>query len=70
MENRNENTKHTENKWIGIVITQSVCILIILISLLLIKYFSADTFSSIKKWYENNICNDTDVNEVLLSDEI
>lgn len=67
MENKSEKSLSKDNKWIGIVITQSICILIILISLILMKYFWKDTFSSVKKWYEINICNDTDVNEVLLS---
>lgn len=65
MENKSEKTEPRKNMWIGIVITQSVFIAIILISLVLMKYFWKDTFNSVKKWYEINICNDTDVNEVL-----
>ncbi len=65
MENHNQKAVTKNNKWLGIVITQGVCVLIILISLLLMKYFWKDTFASIKNWYHINICNDTDVNEVL-----
>lgn len=65
MENKSEKTEPRKNMWIGIVITQSVFIAIILVSLVLMKYFWKDTFNSVKNWYEINICNDTDVNEVL-----
>ncbi len=67
MENQNETSVTQNNKWLGIVITQVVCVSIILLSLILMKYFWHDTFDSVKKWYEINICNDTDVNEVLQS---
>ena len=65
MENKDENTLSKDNKWTGIVITQGILVAIILISLVLMKYFWKDTFNSVKNWYFINICNDTDVNEVL-----
>lgn len=51
-------------KYGEIVIAQVVCVLIILIALLAVKYFFADTFSALRVFYEENICDETDVGEV------
>lgn len=49
----------------GIIITEAVVTLIILLSALTVKYFFKGTYSSLKAWYTENICAETDVNEVL-----
>lgn len=66
MENQNDKTTAKKNMWLGVVITQCICVAIILISLVIMKYFFSDTFGHIKEWYKINICNDTSVNEVLI----
>ncbi len=49
----------------GIIITEAILVLIILITLFTAKYFFKGTFEKIKDWYEINICADTDTNEVI-----
>ncbi len=68
MTEQNEQILKPSSKWLNIIITQIVCVSIILLALLIMKYFFKPTFNSVKEWYEINICNDTDINEVLLSD--
>lgn len=66
-----DETKNSKPKsgFFGIIITQSIVTLIILLSVLTVKYFFKSTYSSLKEWYNVNICAETDINEVL-DDEI
>ncbi len=52
-----------------LVIAQSVCVLVIILSIVTIKYFFKGTYKKLLNWYTENICVTTDINEVL-SDEI
>ena len=52
-----------------LIIAQTVCVLIIISSVLVIKYFFKGTYKHLAKWYTQNVCVDTDINEVL-EDEI
>ena len=47
------------------IITQMTVTLIILLSVLTVKYFFKGTYLSLKEWYSVNICAETDINEVL-----
>lgn len=49
----------------GMIITQMTVTLIILLSVLTVKYFFKGTYLSLKEWYSVNICAETDINEVL-----
>lgn len=63
-----ENTELTVTKremYSKIIIIEAVCVAIILLTVLTTKLFFKNTFSDIKKWYESNICIDTDINQVL-----
>ena len=53
----------------GIIITQITVTLIILLSVLAVKYFFKSTYKELKVWYDTNICAETDINEVL-DDEV
>lgn len=53
----------------GIIITQMTVTLIILLSVLAVKYFFKGTYKELKVWYDTNICAETDINEVL-DDEV
>lgn len=53
----------------GILITQMTVTLIILLSVLAVKYFFKSTYKELKVWYDTNICAETDINEVL-DDEV
>jgi len=51
-----------------VVIVQSVCVLVILLSIVIIKYFFKDTFAKIERFYIDNITDDTKISEVLESE--
>lgn len=68
METQENTLKEPRGRFTEIVITQCICVAIILISLLVTKYFFKGTYAEIKEWYNENICIGTDINEVLESD--
>ncbi len=50
------------------IIVQSVCVLIILSGVVVIKYFFKANFTKIEKFYIDNITADTKISEVLESE--
>lgn len=62
METKNETKK---NYFQNIVIAQCICILIILLSTFVVKTFFTKQYEELKQWYQENICAQTDINEVL-----
>ena len=61
-----EDTKEKKpNQLINIMITQAICIAAILLIIIGVKYFFKQTYSHLKVWYGQEICDDTDINEVL-----
>ncbi len=48
-----------------VLILQSVCIIIMLSAVLILKYFYKGEFSRVENFYKEYITSDTDVNEVL-----
>ncbi len=52
-----------------LIIAQSICVAIIILSILFTKYLFSGTFEKFSDWYNNNVTVTTDVNEVL-SNEI
>lgn len=67
MENE-EIIKNPFNCYFAILITQFITVLIIILSLLILKYFFKPTFKSINRFYEKNICQEVSIGEVI--DEI
>lgn len=49
----------------GIIITQVIVTAVILLTVLIVKYFFRGTYQDLKEWYTANICAETDVNEVM-----
>lgn len=47
------------------VITQAVCVALILLTILATKLFFKGTYNKAKIWYEKNICVDTTIESVL-----
>jgi len=47
------------------IITQCVCIAVILLTVFAVKLFFKDTYKKAKYWYEKNICVDTDIASVI-----
>ncbi len=52
-----------------LIIAQSICVLLIILSVAVTKYFFKGTYKKFVKWYDENVTVTTDVNEVL-SNEI
>lgn len=47
------------------VVVQSVCILIILLSVVVMKYFFKSAYNEVEKFYREEILSDTSISEVL-----
>lgn len=48
----------------NIIIAQAVCTVIILLSVLCVKYFYKGEYTRLKAWYNTEIATDTDIREV------
>ena len=57
--------KEPLNIWFKIIVTESICVGIIILGLFVIKYFFKNEFNTLTKWYEQSITVDTSINEVL-----
>lgn len=57
----------TEKKgmYINIIITEALCVAIVLASVLGIKYLFASDYKKLQKWYFTEITNDTEIQEVI-----
>lgn len=58
-------TKEQSGYFIKIIILQCIFTVIILSSVLVVKYFFKSTYTEFKEWYTDNIAVDTDIYEVL-----
>ena len=68
MSKNNESKNNSKNYISRITLTQCICMIIILLSIFTVKYFFKGTYNELKEWYKENICIDTDINEVLIPD--
>mgnify|MGYP006992207729 CR=1 FL=1 len=57
--------KNKSSQFANIIITQGICVLIILTSVVVIKYFFKSTYKELKSFYISCVCSDTDIKEVL-----
>ncbi|MBE6750003.1 MAG: hypothetical protein E7560_02445 [Ruminococcaceae bacterium] len=57
--------KNKNSQFANIIITQGICVLIILTSVVVIKYFFKSTYKKLESFYSAYICSDTDINEVI-----
>ena len=48
-----------------IVITQIICVVLLLAVVAITKYIFKDTYKELKVWYETYICDDTTVSEIM-----
>lgn len=53
------------NMYINIVITQFICVVLVLASVLVLKYCNKTEYKKVKVWYEREIIPTTSVSEVL-----
>ncbi len=69
MDNQENKQKTTSNCFNAIIITQCICVTVIIFALLGLKLCFKKDFSKAKNWYIQNICVDTDINEVLSEED-
>lgn len=50
-----------KNMYIPICITQAICMAVILIAILIIKFFFEGSYAKLQKWYQKNILDETTV---------
>lgn len=58
------NEKKTE-PFYGIIIVQCICVAVILLSVVTVKFFFKPTYQKVQKWYKENITVDTDIKQVI-----
>lgn len=63
MENTDISNKKRDN-YLNIIVVESVCVLIILLSVFVTKLLFKNVYQSVEDWYNKNICVDTDINQV------
>lgn len=62
MENQTEVTEiKPKNMYAQICITQAICIAIILIAVLVMKFFFNESFLKLQKWCENTVFEQTEI---------
>ena len=54
-----------DNMYINIIITQAICVILILLSVLTVKYFFKGEYKNFKEWYLEEITADTHIEEVI-----
>lgn len=67
MHENNEKTSFfvPHNNFHKIVIVQAICVLVLLMGIVLMRYCSKETFERIKEFYEQELLTETTVEEVL-----
>ena len=65
MENTENSKISLTHYYISIMITEGICVAILLLSVICMKYFFKSSFVQLKEFYINEICCDTEIDEVL-----
>ncbi len=63
MENETQEKK-PQNMFVAICITQIICVAVILIALLITKFFFENSYTKFQKWCVNNIFEETVISDV------
>lgn len=56
---------HKENMYVNIIITQAICVILIFLSVLTLKYLFKGEYKNFKGWYLEEITADTRIEEVI-----
>lgn len=56
--------KEYSSKFIEICIVQTICVAVLLIGVLIIKFFFGKSYAKFYKWYEVNILDETVISEI------
>ncbi len=54
-----------DNMYINVIITQAICVIVILLSVLTVKYLFKGEYKVFKEWYLEEITADTRIEEVI-----
>lgn len=65
--NTGENQNSKKDILLAVIITEVICIAIIFAGILLMKYFSANNFDSIRDFYSEHFKTETTVSDVIRS---
>ncbi len=57
--------EENQGVYLNVIITQALCMLVVLLSVITIKYLFKSEFKSLQKWYLEEFCNDTLIEEVI-----
>lgn len=53
------------DKVFKIIIAQAVTVILLILIFTAVKYFFADCYAELRVWYEENLCAETETDEVL-----
>ncbi len=56
------------NAYVKMLIVEGVAALVIIISVLTVKFFFKDTYKNLSEWYKENVLVDIDISEVIKSE--
>ena len=54
-----------QGAYLNVMITEALCMLVVLLSVITIKYLFESEFKTLQKWYVKEFCNDTLIEEVI-----
>ena len=54
-----------QGAYLNVMITEALCMLMVLLSVITVKYLFKSEFKTLQKWYVEEFCNDTLVEEVI-----
>ncbi len=54
-----------QGAYLNVMITEVICMLMVLLSVITIKYLFKSEFKTLQKWYVEEFCNDTLIEEVI-----
>lgn len=54
-----------QGAYLNVMITEVICMLVVLLSVITIKYLFKSEFKTLQKWYVEEFCNDTLIEEVI-----
>lgn len=61
--------KPKKDKFLNIIVTEIICVFLLILVVLVTKYFFKVEFIEFKEWYNQNFLVDIDINQVLEDDE-
>ncbi len=57
--------EENQGAYLNVMITETLCMVLVLLSVITIKYLFKSEFKTLQKWYIEEFCNDTLIEEVI-----